>query len=130
MNVGQIIYGILSVNAGVSALVSTRIYPDNVPQNVVFPYVTFQLLQTQPLDTKEGVSPLDTLLVQIDCYAQNYDTAQSITAAIRTALDRYTGTINGHVVDKIIFSGQSSGAPIPDLSAYWSSQDYTIRLKR
>jgi len=130
MNVGQIIYGVLSAAAGVTALVSTRIYPDQAPQNAVFPYVCFQLLQAQPTDTKEGVSPLDKLLVQIDCYAQNYDSAQAIATAIRTALDRYAGTINGHVVDKIIYSGQSSGSPIPDLSAFWSSQDYEIRLKR
>lgn len=130
MNAGQIIYGLLSVNAGVTALVSTRIYPDNVPQNAVFPYIAFQLIQTQPLDTKEGASPLDTLTIQVDCYAQNYDTAQAISTAVRAAIDRYSGTVNGHNVDKILFSGQSSGAPIPELSAYWSSQDYTIRLKR
>ena len=130
MNAGQIIYGILSATSGVTAVVSTRIYPDQAPQNAAFPYICFQLLQTSPLDTKEGVSKLDTLLVQVDCYTTSYDTAQSLSELVRGALDRYRGTINGHVVDKIIFTGQSSGAPITELSAYWSSQDYQIRLKR
>ena len=135
MNVGQIIYGRLSAVAGVTALVSTRIYPDMAPQNAVFPYIVFQKLNTSPTDTKEGVSPLDKLLVQVDCYSNNYDNAHSLAAAVRTALDRYTGTINGHVVDKIIFSNDSSGSPqdVPTSTGsmiYWASQDYEIRLKR
>lgn len=135
MNVGQIIYGVLSATAGVTALVSTRIYPDMAPQNVTFPYIVFQKLQTQPTDTKEGVSKLDKILVQVDCYSNNYDNAHSLAAAIRTALDRYTGTINGHVVDRIIFSNDSSGSPqdVPTSTGstiYWASQDYEIRLKR
>jgi hypothetical protein len=135
MNVGQIIYGVLSATAGVTALVSTRIYPDMAPQNATFPYIVFQKLSTQPTDTKEGVSPLDKILVQIDCYSGNYDTSHTIAAAIRTALDRYSGTINGHVVDRIIFSNDSSGSPqdMPTSTGsmiYWASQDYEIRLKR
>ena len=135
MNVGQIIYGRLSAVAGVTALVSTRIYPDMAPQNAVFPYIVFQKLNTSPTDTKEGVSPLDKLLVQVDCYSNNYDNAHSLAAAVRTALDRYAGTINGHVVDKIIFSNDSSGSPqdVPTSTGsmiYWASQDYEIRLKR
>ncbi len=135
MNVGQIIYGILSATAGVTSLVSTRIYPDMAPQNATFPYIVFQKLSTQPTDTKEGASPLDKILVQIDCYSGSYDTSHTIAAAIRTALDRYSGTINGHVVDKIIFSNDSSGSPqdVPTTTGsmiYWASQDYEIRLKR
>jgi hypothetical protein len=135
MNIGQIIYGVLSATAGVTALVSTRIYPDMAPQNATFPYIVFQKLSTQPTDTKEGASPLDKILVQIDCYSGSYDTSHTIAAAIRTALDRYSGTINGHVVDKIIFSNDSSGSPqdVPTTTGsmiYWASQDYEIRLKR
>ena len=135
MNVGQIIYGVLSAASGVTALVSTRIYPDMAPQNDTFPYIVFQKLQTKPTDTKEGVSKLDKILVQVDCYSNNYDNAHSLAAAVRTALDRYTGTINGHVVDRIIFSNDSSGSPqdVPTSTGsmiYWASQDYEIRLKR
>jgi hypothetical protein len=135
MNVGEIIYGILSATTGVTTLVSTRIYPDMAPQNATFPYIVFQKLSTTPTDTKEGVSPLDKMLVQIDCYSNNYDTAHTIAAAIRVALDRYTGTINGHKVDKIIFSNDSSGSPqdVPTTTGsmiFWASQDYEIRLKR
>jgi hypothetical protein len=105
------------------------------PQNAAFPYIVFQKLSTRPTDTKEGASPLDKILVQIDCYSGNYDTSHTIASAIRTALDRYSGTINGHVVDKIIFSNDSSGSPqdVPTTSGsmiYWASQDYEIRLKR
>lgn len=135
MNVGQIIYGRLSAVSGVTSLVSTRIYPDMAPQNAAFPYVVFQKLSTSPTDTKEGVSKLDKLLVQVDCYSNNYDNAHALAAAVRTALDRYAGTVNGHVVDKIIFSNDSSGSPqdVPTSTGsmiYWASQDYEIRLKR
>lgn len=127
--IGKVIYDLLSSDGTVSGLVSTRIYPDTVPQNAEFPFVSYAVISTQPTDTKEGASKLDVVSVQVDIYSRSYSTTQTIAAAARSALDRYSGTNNSVKVDKIIFADQGSGAYEPEVGVYWITQDYTIRIK-
>ena len=130
-NIGKAVYTILSGASGVTAITSTRIYPDTVPQNAAFPYAVFQVIGTQPTDTKEGVSKLDVVRVQVDCYSENYDTTDTLATAIRAALDRYAGTPSGSgvAIDKIVFTNQVSGAPDLDLRVFWGSLDFDIRVR-
>jgi hypothetical protein len=127
---GKAIYGILSATAAVTALVSTRIYPNNVPQNVIMPYISYTIVSTEPTVTKDVISPLDTIRISLDIYSVNYDTSQQIGAAVRKALDGYKGTINLQAVQRITFDGQGDGEYEPELNVYWQNQDYTMRLKR
>lgn len=130
MSVATAIYGILSTTTAVTSVVSTRIYPDAVPQNAAFPYVTFQEVTVQPTDTKDGASKLDICRIQVDCYSQAYDTTQNLGAAVRAALDRFSGTSGGETIDKIIFTNRSSGATDFELHVFWLSLDFDIRLLR
>jgi hypothetical protein len=127
---GKAIYGILSATAAVTALVSTRIYPNNVPQNVIMPYISYTIVSTEPTLTKDVISPLDTIRISLDIYSVNYDTSQQIGAAVRKALDGYKGIINSQAVQRITFDGQGDGEYEPELNVYWQNQDYTMRLKR
>ncbi|MCB0587022.1 MAG: DUF3168 domain-containing protein [Phaeodactylibacter sp.] len=124
------IYDILSSDGTVSGEVSTRIYPDTVPQNASFPYITYSVINTLPTDDKDGGSRLDVVGVQVDIYSRDYSEAQTIAAGCRAALDRYSGTNNSVKVDKIKFSNESSGNYQQDLGVFWVSQDYDIRVKR
>lgn len=130
-NAGKAIYGILNAASGVTNITSTRIYPDTVPQNASFPYVVYQVIGTQPTDTKDGASRLDVVRFQVDCYSTDYDTTDTLAAAVRTALDRYAGTPTGSgvAIDKIVFTNQVSGAPDLDLRVFWVSLDFDIRVR-
>lgn len=128
--IGKVIYDLLSNDVTVSGLVSARIYPDTVPQNAEFPYIAYTVTSTTPTDAKDGASELDTVSFQVDCYAREYATAQTIAEGVRAALDRYTGTNNSVVVDKIIFSNQGSGTFEPRTGIFWATQDYNARIKR
>lgn len=130
MAVGKVIYDQLSNDGTVAGLVSTRIYPDIAPQRATLPYVVYTEISTAPTDDKDGSSVLDTIQVQVDMYDDNYDDVETLAAAIRAALDRVSGTIQSVVVDKIIYSGEGSGAYSADMNIWWRSQDYQIRIKR
>lgn len=130
MSVGKVIYGLLSSDGTVSGQVSTRIYPDTVPQEASFPYIAYTVVSTSPLNYKDGTSPLDEVSVQVDIYSRSYATTQEIAAAARSALDRYAGTNNSVVVDKIIFENEGSGPYEAMQGVFWVSQDYRVRVKR
>lgn len=128
--IGKVIYDLLSNDATVSAAVSTRIFPDTVPQNTEFPYVSYTVISTLPTNDKDGASQLDVVSVQVDIYSRNYSTTQDIAAACRSALDRYSGTNNSVVVDKMVFANEAAGQYEQNIGVFWVSQDYTARVKR
>lgn len=130
MSVGKAIYNILSNDAGVTALVSTRVYPDTVPQEASFPYVAYTIVSTSPLNYKDGASPLDEVSVQVDMYSRSYATTQDIAAAVRSALDRYTGLNSSINIDKILFENEGAGTYEAMQGVFWASQDYLVRVKR
>ena len=127
---GKAIYGILSATAAVTALVSTRIYPNNVPQDVALPFLAYSITAVEPTMTKDVKSPLDVIRFSVDCYSTNYDTTMQIANAVRAALDGYKNTINSQNVQRITYDGQSDGEFEPLLGVYWQSMDFMMRLKR
>jgi hypothetical protein len=114
----------------IKSLVNDRIYPNNVPQDVELPFISYSIVSQEPSITKDVISPLDVIRISLDIYSTNYDTSNQIAAAVRVALDGYKGTINSQVVQRITFDGQSDGEYESELGVYWQNQDYNIRLKR
>lgn len=104
--IGQVIGDILATDAGVSALVSTRIYTQNAPLNETYPLVTYSLASKTPRNTKDGGSVVDTSRIQIDVYSELALNAGQINDAVRSALDGYSATNNGHRIDAIYFEQQ------------------------
>jgi len=94
MNCEAAIYGILSGDATLTALVSTRIYPEAAPQNAANPCIVYSESTPEFNDNKSGVSHLDVNLVQVDIYASTISVRNTIGARVRTLLDRYSGTVN------------------------------------
>jgi hypothetical protein len=114
----------------IKSLVNDRIYPNNVPQDVELPFISYSIVSQEPSITKDVISPLDVIRISLDIYSTNYDTSNQIAAAVRVALDGYKGTINSQVVQRITFDGQSDGEYESELGVYWQNQDYNMRLKR
>lgn len=100
MNIEDVIYNILKDNAGVSALVTTKIYPMVAPQGVE-DCIVYQVINDNPNDTKSGVSTFNKPRVQVTGWSKNHVTAKQIRNAVQSALDRYTGTVTGINVDSI-----------------------------
>ena len=121
------VYSILTADATVTSLVGTRIKPTFVSEGLAFPAVVYRVSK-QPQDTKDGViGSIDTL--SIDIYDDGGEQIITIADAIRDALDRYRGTVQSVVIDRIIFEGESDEALIPELALFHLSQQYRIRVK-
>jgi hypothetical protein len=128
--IGKLIYARLSTASNITAIISTNIYPDITPQNVDYPFIVYSIIDSSPVDFKDGQSNLEEIDLQIDVYTQNYDTTQNLSNLIRNRLDRFVGTVEGVEVQTIKYVRQSSQVFNAELSVYWVSIDFMIKMKR
>ena len=108
MDIGKAISSILRNTAGVSNYVGSRIFPQKIPFGETMPAITYFIIDTTPNNTKNGVSTYDYVVAQISVFAQSYDTCQDLSQKVRTALDYYSGTTRGVVIDKCFFESGSN----------------------
>lgn len=102
MRAGNYIYAKLTATAGVTALVSTRIYPMLMPEKEVYPAIVYSV-SNSPLDSnmKDRAGYHDRATVTFNFYADiqfgqdAYTSLDAIDAAVRTALDFVTATAGG-----------------------------------
>ena len=128
--IGKLIYGRLSTASNITAIIGTNIYPDITPQNVDYPFIVYSIIDSSPVDFKDGQSNLEEIDLQIDIYTQNYDTTQNLSNLIRNRLDRFVGTVESVEVQTIKYVRQSSQVFNAELSVYWVSIDFMIKMKR
>ena len=128
--IGKLIYSRLSTDGSITAYVGTKIYPDITPQNVQYPFVVYTIVNSLPVDFKDGQSNLEEITLQIDVYTQSYDDTQDLANLIRNRLDRFTGTVEGVEVQTIKYVSSDSQVYNAELSVYWMSIDFMINMKR
>ena len=89
------LFAYLSANAGVSALVSTRIYPNKLPQTVTLPALTYQRIDSPRVHSHDSSGSVGTARprFQFDCWATTYAAAKALSDALRGALNGYKGTM-------------------------------------
>lgn len=129
MITGKVIYGILSVDTAVKALVSTRIYPLVAAQDTAVPFITFRTVQRRPSNTKINPSYLDVYEVEINIYSNSYTNACAISDAVRAALDYKKGTVNGVVLQHSVYESGNEGY-IHDGNYYHIQDNYSLRIQR
>lgn len=97
------LYDRLSGHAGLSALVSTRIYPNVAPQNVTVPFVTYRRVSAVRESGFGEDIGIVTSRFQLDMYAATYSGVRAIAEQVRAALQRYraSGT-DPEVIDTFI----------------------------
>ena len=105
MKIGLAIYNILTSDTNVTSLVSTRIYPNVAKQSSAFPFIVYQTTSTEPTNTKDGVSPLDIISLEVLCFSETYTQAVDLAVKVRNALDRNTGTHNTIITQGLSFTG-------------------------
>ena len=87
MSIETDLYTTLSNDAGVTAICSTRIYPGMAPESVTLPYITYQMVSGERIDTVTGVGDMTRKRIQINCNADTYAIAKSLSAAVIAALE-------------------------------------------
>lgn len=95
MEIEAALYDELVNDAGVSALVGTRIYPLLVPQEQAYPAVAYQVISKYRTASQSGKNQIVEARIQYTINASTYTSLRSVAAAVRAALEGFTGVMGG-----------------------------------
>ena len=89
----------LQEDAGLSALVGSKVFALVIPQGTKLPCVTFQRIGGMPANTLSGHSGLEEIDLQIDVWARDYDEAKAIAKAVRAAMPPSGPRFSAHLIE-------------------------------
>jgi len=72
------VYAALTGNAGVAALVGTRVYPQQLPDDVTFPAIAYRNIDSVPVG---GLC--EVARIQLDVYGVTYSSVKAVRDALR-----------------------------------------------
>lgn len=92
----------LLAHAGLAALISSRIYPDERPQSITtLPAVTYMVVSDIKQHILTGQMKQERPMYQFTVYASTRASAKAVAAQLKAALCDYHGTLSGVVIQKI-----------------------------
>ena len=129
MNIAPAVYDLLKNDATISGIVSTRIYPDQIPQNVPYPALVHYKTDVEQNAVKSG-GPTKNYKVrwQVDIYTAEYGQSATLAEAIKNLLDEYSGTVQGINIQACYFQGQNDDTFIEQLEAYATQISFLFRV--
>jgi len=93
MSIDSELYTRLTNDAGISALVSAKVYPVQLPQDVVLPAIVYFKVSGPRLHHLGGASGRAHARFQIDSWAATPLAAKNLADAVRSSLGGFTGTL-------------------------------------
>jgi hypothetical protein len=85
MSAETTLYATLAAASAVTALVSTRIYPDIAPQEVAVPCIAFSRTGTEYVQSIHGPVLAQRVSIEVSCMAATRASAEGIADAVLTA---------------------------------------------
>ena len=124
----------LNADNALTALVADDIYPIIAPQSAGFPRITIQRVSNTHERHLQGDSGLSRAMYQIDSWALNSPSAESVAESVRAALSGFIsklmGTSSPVAVDSIFLIDEDDTIEGPvdgsDAPVFRIRQDYTV----
>lgn len=136
MILSSAIFAHLSNVAGVrdllreNASAHVRVYPVHLPQNPVFPSVTYQVINDERTFSHGGRSKLQIARVQFSVWARDvsgsggYASCQAVVNALHEALDGHDGAMGQNIAKVIPLGGRD--LPESEPGIYHHATDFQI----
>ena len=123
--IDEAVYSALSGNATLTGLISTRIYPLMLPQEVDLPAVTFFRVSNLHNHGMGGDIALMETRLQVSILAASVSLMRAVTDAVRAVLSRWKGTYGSVVIQDSLLDNEMDDFE-PETEVYQCIQDYTI----
>lgn len=130
-NLGSInLYSFLTGKTAITTLVSTRVYPQMLPQNATLPAITWHCYGVESEYQLDGATGWAIASYQIDIWANTLASATAIGEAVRNALQGYSGKIGNDTVHVVLLQNQillyEAPARSDDQPIHHCAQQYRI----
>lgn len=133
MRISAALYAHLCADAGLAAIVGTRIYPVYAPAlsegETMSPTIVFRQEQHDRFDNINARSGVKPIRFSVACLGDDYDSCWSIADALETCLEGYRGTLGGLggvVVGPIKLRNQWDEVQNPFLGYFISVSEFEI----
>ena len=100
-DVSQSIRTRLLATSAVTDLVGQRIASDQLPQGVALPAITYFVVDTEANETLANIADVSRARIQVDSYATTRGQANSVSDAVRLALQMFRGLIGDQFINSI-----------------------------
>ncbi len=127
------LYFLLTNDAGVTAIISTRIYPNIALQGAALPHLVYKQLSGPRDEVMEGPSGLVESRFEMNCWSDTYSETRDLADAVRALLDGYSGTADAveiqaiHLVDESDTPALTPGTDV--IKRYGKRLDLTVWFK-
>lgn len=111
---------------GITDLVGQRIYPIKLPQNVVYPAITYFMVGERH-ELASGVNPgIVEGRWQVNAWGSTVKSARDVAEAVRLGFERYRGTAdNTEILD--VYDDETAGETYEDdVLVYRVHRDYRV----
>ena len=129
----QAIKTILTENDDVAGLVGDRIAPLSQAQFDALPFITYRIADIETIDTHSGSSGFQKTTFEIECFAESYKEAASLSLKVKLALGYYKGSVGSNDISVILSTGNSELSETPldgtEIPVYRLSSDYLVLHK-
>ena len=96
----------LQTKSGVTDLISTRMYPDVLPQNATMPATTISVVSGNSEYNLTGGEGNARARVQIDCFGATRSAVNELAEAIRVELHGYNGAAGSETVQSCLMENK------------------------
>lgn len=95
MTIEAAVYQVLTTNAGLTAIIGSRVFEGALPQNEDLPCIVYNRISTLRVHSHDSLGAEGTarMRIQFDVWAGNYSTAKLVTDLLRAALNGYSGQV-------------------------------------
>ena len=92
MGVRETVYSRCTSHAGTLALITTRVYPDLVPESPTYPLIVYHRISADDGDYRDHDAPTtrEVSRVQLDCYDDTSDGAADLADQVQTAFNGWS----------------------------------------
>jgi len=111
--------------AAVSALISTRIYPETLPQEPTLPAIKYDIISIE----RQHLIDFATVYIQYTSVATTHLGARALSDAVRKALQREKRVISGIEVTQISVDDEQGVVFDKDYGEYYIQTTYKVNYR-
>ena len=127
MSTYEDLFTYLTALSGLTALISSRLYPVTIPQGAEYPCVRLRREDDGGFSDFDGQGATITTRLDVDCMADDVESALAIAKEVRDALKSFTGSLGTRRVVRATLSAEFDSYE-PELSGgkYRAAQAWTL----
>lgn len=108
MEIEEALIAHLLTKTALTALIGTRIMPDDISGGAALPALTYQKISDVKTHTHQGQSKTESPMIQFTAYATKKSSARAISNQVKAALCDHKGILSGLTVQYITLENELS----------------------